>query len=57
MPAGDCYLSCNIRINKGELKKDFKKMCDKEGWPTIINWRLMIRFRQLMTKYQHLCQH
>ena len=28
MPAGDqidCYLSCNIRINKGELKKKKKK--------------------------------
>ena len=28
MPAGDqidCYLSCNVRINKGELKKKKKK--------------------------------
>ena len=28
MPAGDqidCYLSCNVRINKGELKKKTKK--------------------------------
>ena len=28
MPAGDqidCYLSCNVRINKGELKKRRKK--------------------------------
>ena len=28
MPAGDqidCYLSCNFRINKGELKKKEKK--------------------------------
>ena len=27
MPAGDqidCYLSCNVRINKGELKKNKK---------------------------------
>ena len=28
MPAGDqidCYLSCNVRINKGELKKEEKR--------------------------------
>ena len=28
MPAGDqidCYLSCNVRINKGEIKKRLKK--------------------------------
>ena len=28
MPVGDqidCYLSCNVRINKGELKKEITK--------------------------------
>ena len=35
MPAGhqiDCYLSCNVRIKKGELKKKEKKCEWGPGW-------------------------
>ena len=36
MPAGDqidCFLSCNVRINKGEFKK--KKIQNTDSRPTI----------------------